>query len=73
MEVIITSGGAQSVFVLMAKRNCELPSSSRTIGERELGDSSSVIPTQSKLNSLTVIDQERARKAAIAGTHHLLA
>ncbi|XP_010453201.1 PREDICTED: protein EMBRYONIC FLOWER 1-like isoform X2 [Camelina sativa] len=42
-------------------KDCGLHSNSRTIGN------SSVIPSKSKLNSLTIIDQEKERKTDIAG------
>lgn len=52
--------------------DCGQHSNSRTVSEKKIDGSSSVIPSKSKLKSLTIIDQEKERKTDIAGMHHLL-
>ncbi|KAL1202225.1 Protein EMBRYONIC FLOWER 1 [Cardamine amara subsp. amara] len=48
-------------------KDCGMHSNSRTITEQKLDGSSSVIPSKSKLNLLTIIDQEKERKTDTAG------
>lgn len=62
-----------SLFELMHVTDCfldsGLPSNSSRISTNGLNGSSSIVPSQSELNSPTAIDQEKEMNTDIAGMH----
>lgn len=72
-HIIARDEGLLELMHVSGFLDCGLhPNSKSLSGKKQLDGNSSVILSQSKLNSLTIIDQEKERRTGIEGIHILV-